>query len=145
LCSDATACNTTPIGQLRKNAGRYEFSCPEYGLIVRGIYLEWVLEAAAEVIAKTEQLKANGRIEEMLILAEFGETDGASEADVESARYAAKNRFGAVPQCIVSMGDNDYRWIQRDGRPDSDSSHVERLLDHSLTRKPGEWLIDEPS
>lgn len=131
-----------PIGSVSFADGRFEFRCPEHDLVVRGRYLEWVLEAAAEVIARTEQIRSEGDIEEMKMLAEFGQ--GPSQASIDAARFEARQRFGAVPQCVVSMGADDYRWIQRDARKDNRHPCTDRIVDQSLTRQRGEWLQDEP-
>lgn len=118
------------LGTLRKSAGRYEFSFPELGLIVRGAYAEWVLEAAGEIIAEAEKLTEGGKVEELEMLVEFGEAD---EMDVDSAKFDFKARFEAVPQCVVTMGDLDYRWMSKDGREEGQTS-VTRVIDMSATR-----------
>ena len=120
-----------------------EFHCPEYDLVIRGRYLEWVLEAAAEVIGRTEQIKAESGIEEMKLLSEFdGETTLTS---IDAATFEARQRFRSLPQCIVSMGNDDYRWVHQEGREDK-TSHpcTNRIIDQSMTRERGEWLQDEP-
>jgi len=61
------------IGTIRKAGPSYELHYPEHGLIVRGQYVEWVLEAAAEIIAQTEKLRNEGDLDELKTLAEFGE------------------------------------------------------------------------
>lgn len=128
------------LGYLRKVAGRFEFSYPDCDLVVRGPYAEWVLEAAAEIIARTEKLRAEGSTEELKMLAEFGEPN--SDMELDAQRFQAKSRFEAVPQCIISMGENDYRWVQRDGRSSPDHVYVERIVDMSLTRGKN-WLANE--
>lgn len=129
------------IGGLRRVAGRYEFSCPEYDLIVRGHYIEWVLEAAAEMIRRTDQMGIDGKIEELTMLAEFD--DSVSSVDIDKAKYEARARFETLPQCVVCMGDNDYRWVHPQARKDAGPSYLQRLHDHSLTQEPGSWLVDE--
>jgi hypothetical protein len=121
------------IGFLRKNGPSFEFHYPEHALIVRGSYIEWVLEAAAEIISQTEKLKADGHLEELKALAEFGEAD---EVEIDSALYDANARFEVVPQCLVSMGSMDYRWISAVGRrtdPEPEQP-MQRIHDMSRTR-----------
>ena len=122
------------IGYLRERDGRYEFQYDPLNLTIRGHYAEWVLEAAAEVIAETEKLQSDGQIDELMTLCEFGE---ANEMELDSAKFDAKARFEIVPQCIVTMGTLDYKWKSRPGReaPESGSHQtIERLQDMSLTR-----------
>lgn len=120
------------IGFLRKSDERYEFHYPELGLIVRGSYAEWVLEAAGEIIARSEKLRAEGHIDELETLAEFGEAD---EISVESAKFDATARFEAMPQCVVCMGTMDYQWISKDGRAEGeDHLGLRRIHDTSRTR-----------
>ncbi len=121
------------LGSLRKQGDTYEFHYPAHGLIVRGNFAEWVLEAAAEIIAQTEKLTTDGQIEELKALAEFGEAD---EMEIDSAVYDAGARFEAVPQCTVSMGPMDYRWISPVGRRNGDDAEpvIARIHDMSRTR-----------
>lgn len=126
------------LGHLRKTGDRYEFVYPELGLIIRGAFAEWVLEAAADVIADSDRLTENGKLEEMEMLVEFGEAD---PIDVDGAKFALKARFEAIPQCIVSMGSMDYRWVSQEGRQDGEQS-VTRLIDQSLTRN-NSFLVNE--
>jgi len=123
----------TDFGQLRKGENGFEFHYPEHGLIVRGPYAEWVLEAAAEIIAQTEKLRSDGQIEELKTLAEFGEAD---EMEVDSASFDANARFETVPQCTVSMGSMDYRWMSAAGRTDdmTPDEPIKRIHDMSKTR-----------
>ncbi len=120
------------VGSLTQSSGRFEFTLPELNLMVRGPYAEWVLEAAAEIIHQSEKLKSEGRVEELEMLKEFGE-DGA-EIELDSAKYENLARFEAVPQCLVSMGDTDYRWVSKDGRKEGENAYVQRVHDMSLTR-----------
>jgi hypothetical protein len=133
--------DSAPLATLRKIGSRYELSYPDYDLVVRGPFMEWVLEAAAEIIARTEKLRSDGAIEEMRMLAEMSGEDNTME--IESEKFERKARFDAVPQCLVSLGPNDYRWVQIEGRTGPDHAYVERLYDNSLTRKPGSWLADQ--
>lgn len=120
------------IGYLRRNADKFEFHFPELGLIVRGPYVEWVLEAAGEVIAQTERMKTEGQLDELKVLTEFGE---AEDIDVDSAVFEAETRFEAVPQCIVSMGTLDYHWTSVVGRERSTgAAGLRRIIDMSKTR-----------
>jgi hypothetical protein len=130
------------IAHLRFIAGRFEFVYPDFGLIVRGPYIEWVLEAAAEIIARTEKLRAEGSKEELTMLAEFGEPN--SDMELDSLNFETKSRFEILPQCIVSMGAIDYRWVQKDGRTSPEHVYVERLTDMSKTRSDANWLANEP-
>ncbi|MCW2319055.1 xanthine dehydrogenase iron-sulfur cluster and FAD-binding subunit A [Rhodoblastus acidophilus] len=130
-----------PLAQLRLIAGRYEFVYPEMELIVRGPYVEWVLEAAAEIISRTEKLRAEGSKEELTILAEMGEPN--CDMELDSLNFKTKTRFEAVPQCVVSMGCNDYRWVQKEGRDAPEHVYVERLADMSKTREGTNWLANE--
>ena len=134
--------DTELLGQLRFTSGRYEFHCPQYQLVVRGRYIEWVMEAAAEVIYRTEQLKSEGSIEEKRLLSEFDEH--VTEIDIDMAKWDHKTRFDQLPQCIVSLGSDDFRWVHPDGRKDDDRPCTQRIVDQSLTRETGSWLKDEP-
>lgn len=132
-------------GTLRRQDGRYEFTFPELGLIIRGAHAEWVLEAAAEIIAESEKLRGEGRIEELGTLAEFGE---AEAVEVDIARYEQKARFELVPQCVVSMGSMDYHWVSAAGRPaDAEGLHqkLRRLHDMSMTRHDSFLVNEDPS
>ncbi|MEM6487444.1 MAG: hypothetical protein AAF677_04110 [Pseudomonadota bacterium] len=100
-------------GTLQRRGGRYEFSFEELKLTVRGAHPEWVLTAAAEIIADTEKLRLQGKLDELSMLVEMGEAD---EMDVDDANYAVEGRFQALPQCSVVLGDTDYRWVSRQGR-----------------------------
>ncbi|MEN0087526.1 MAG: hypothetical protein AAF737_03720 [Pseudomonadota bacterium] len=130
-----------PLAVLRKVGSRYELSYPDYDLIIRGPHPDWVLEAAAEIIERTDRLSREGKIQELEMLAAFGDEDYSME--IESTRFEMKERFNVVPQCLVSMGSNDYRWVQRDGRENDEPNFVERLHDNSLMRKPHDWLADQ--
>ncbi|MEO1328932.1 MAG: hypothetical protein AAFW46_04660 [Pseudomonadota bacterium] len=126
------------LGTLKKHAGRYEFSFPELELCVRGPYAEWVLQAAAEIMAKAEKLRSEGHLDELEMLKEFGE---ASEVDVDAAQFEANARFEALPQCVVSLGSLDYRWVA--GGQEDDAAPMTRIVDMSLTRNDT-FLRDEP-
>ncbi|MEM6413388.1 MAG: hypothetical protein AAF720_01885 [Pseudomonadota bacterium] len=142
MSEEETVTEKKELAQLRMVANRFELTYPEYDLVIRGPYAEWVLEAAAEVVGRTEMLQTSGSIEELELLSEFDESLDTTEID--SLKYEAKTRFKAVPQCIVSMGENDYRWIHESGRTSNEhSGYGQRLYDHSLTREQGSWLVDE--
>ena len=116
--------------------GRYEFRHEPTGLIVRGDFSEWVLAAAAEVLAISARAEGEGRLDELATLTEFGE---ASPVEVDSARFELNARFEVVPQCTVMMGSQDYRWVAPEGRArlagDFDHGPVKRIHDMALTRR----------
>lgn len=122
------------IGQLIEADGRYEFRVEDKGLIVRGDHPEWVIRAAAEVIENTERLEAESRIDELESLVEF---EAATPIEVDAAKFATKERFETIPQCIVSMGKLDYKWAAPAGREkmkdEFDGQPVKRIHDMSLT------------
>lgn len=118
------------MGTLRKEGNRFVFSLPELEITVRGDYVEWVLEAAAEVIALAEKTRAHSQVEELETLVEFEE---ASEIDLDIAKSESQTRFEIVPQCQVSLGDGDFRWVSASGRGEGDHP-ITRLNDMSLTR-----------
>jgi hypothetical protein len=76
------------------------------------------------------------------MLAEFGEPN--SDMELDSLNFETKSRFEILPQCIVSMGAIDYRWVQKDGRTSPEHVYVERLTDMSKTRSDANWLANEP-
>lgn len=123
------------IGQLVENEGQFEFRDPGRNLTVRGEHPEWVLQAAAEVIATTQKLEAESLIDELSTMVEF---EAATEIEVDAAKYALKERFEIVPQCLVTIGKIDYKWASQEGRdqlPDKFGSQtVTRVHDMSLTR-----------
>jgi hypothetical protein len=120
------------IGQLLEADGRFEFRLDAKALIVRGDHPEWVMQAAAEILAKTESLEAESKIDELATLVEF---EAATEIEVESAKFAKAQRFEAIPQCIVSMGRLDYKWASPEGRraDEYDGHPYRRIHDMSLT------------
>lgn len=123
------------IGQLVESEGQYEFRDPGRNLTVRGEHPEWVLLAAAEVIANTQKLEAESLIDELSTMVEF---EAASEIEVDAAKYALKERFEIVPQCLVTIGRIDYKWASQEGRQKLQdqfgSQTVTRVHDMSLTR-----------
>ena len=120
------------LGFLKKQGATYEFYYPEHHLVVRGAYVEWVLEAAAELIAQTERMRADGQLEELKVLEEMGE---AEPIELEAAAFDTDQRFEVVPQCVVTMGALDYRWVAPEGRDPNDTSFpVKRVHDMSKTR-----------
>ena len=127
------------IGALQREGKRYIFTYPALDLVVRGAYAEWVLEAATEIIAEAEQHAKAGEIDELEALIEFEE---ASEIDLDIAKSENKSRFETMPQCVVTMGEGDFRWISRDGRAAEDKP-INRLIDMSKTRNDS-FLTNEP-
>lgn len=123
------------IGQLREADGQYEFRDPSRNLIVRGEHPEWVLQAAAEVIGNTAKLEAESVVEELTAMLEF---EAADPIELDSAKYALKERFELIPQCIVSLGKMDYKWAAAEGRAkkpeEFGSQPLKRVHDMSLTR-----------
>ncbi|MEM7520405.1 MAG: hypothetical protein AAF307_05145 [Pseudomonadota bacterium] len=123
------------IGQLSEADGRYEFRLPEMSLVVRGDHPEWVMHAASEIVASVTKNEVDGKIDELETLVEF---DEASDMDVAAAKYAKKERFEIMPQCIVSMGRIDYRWVAPQGREklngSFDGQPYTRISDMSLTQ-----------
>jgi hypothetical protein len=121
------------IAYLAKDGRRFELNFPEYALTVRGPYVEWVLEAAAEIISKFERTKAESSVEEMQMMKDFD--DGVTtEVDIQAARYERETRFETIPQCVVTMNEMDYRWVSKEGRKGDEISPMQRLHDLSLTR-----------
>lgn len=124
------------IGRLIKADGRYEFSFDELNLVVRGAHAEWVLEAAIEIIKETALAEIEGKANEIEALMEFGEAD---EMDLDILKHDQQARFEIMPQCLVSMGNMDYRWIApegraKDGQAPNTRQVMERLVDQSLSR-----------
>ncbi|WP_342070908.1 hypothetical protein [Yoonia algicola] len=123
------------IGRLSESDGQYEFREPSRNLIVRGEHPEWVLLAAAEVIANTAKLEAESVIEELNAMVEF---EAVEEIEVDSAKYALKERFDLIPQCIVTVGKMDYKWAAPEGRAKKHEEFgdqaLKRVHDMSLTR-----------
>ncbi len=132
------------IGQLREVDGQFEYRDQSRNLIVRGEHPEWVLHAAAEVISNTAEMEAQSLVEEMTAMLEF---DAAEEIELDSAKFAMKQRFEMVPQCIVSLGTIDYKWAAKEGRQQKPDEFGERALkrvhDMSLT-KTDSFLKNEP-
>ncbi len=123
------------IGQLREVDGQFEYRDQSRNLIVRGEHPEWVLHAAAEVISNTAELEAQSLVEEMSAMLEF---DAAEPIELDSAKFAMKQRFEMIPQCIVSLGTIDYRWAAAEGRKQKPDEFGDRALkrvhDMSLTK-----------
>ncbi|PJI91444.1 hypothetical protein BC777_0272 [Yoonia maricola] len=123
------------IGRLSESDGQYEFREPARSLIIRGEHPEWVLLAAAEVIGNTAKLEAESVIEELNAMVEF---EAVEEIEVDSAKYAMKERFDLIPQCIVTVGKMDYKWAAPEGRAKKQEEFgnqaLKRVHDMSLTR-----------
>jgi hypothetical protein len=132
------------LGQLCEVEGRYEFRYGDLNLIVRGDHPEWVLQAACEVLAKTARLETESKIDELTSLVEF---EAANEIEVDAAKYALRERFEIIPQCIVSMGRMDYRWAAEEARrkldPEFGTQPIKRIHDMSLTMNDS-FLANEP-
>jgi len=132
------------IGQLSESDGQYEYRDQARGLIIRGEHPEWVLQAAAEVITNTARLEAESVVEELTAMLEF---EAAEPIEVDSAKYALKERFELVPQCIVSLGKMDYKWAAAEGRAQKPEEFgtqaLERVHDMSMTRSDT-FLQNEP-
>ncbi len=122
------------LAYIVRSGQRLELVYPEYGLRLRAPYAEWLFEAGAEIIRRIERTKSQGAIDELEMMAEFGEEDGAA-VDVDVLKYASGSRFDTVPQCLVTLGDSDYRWVAKEAR-DSDRNVIgERLHDTLMTRQ----------
>lgn len=132
------------IGQLREADGQFEFRDPSRNLIVRGEHPEWVLQAAAEVIGNTAKLEAESIVDELTAMLEF---EAAEPIEIDSAKYAMKERFDHVPQCIVSLGKMDYRWAAAEGRAQKPEEFgdkaLKRVHDMSLTKSSVSFLDNE--
>jgi hypothetical protein len=120
-----------PIAKLFKDGARYALHYPDYDIWIRGPYVEWVLQAGAEMIARIEKLKVEGSIDELELTREFQDPDSV-DTQIDSLRYAQNKRFEVIPQCMVTMHGTDYRWVAR--QDSSAQGSMERLLDASLTR-----------
>jgi hypothetical protein len=124
------------IGQMYESDGRYEFRLDEKALIVRGEHPEWVLQAAGEVLSKTAELEAESLVSELESLVEF---EAATEVEVDTAKFQMKERFGTLPQCIVSLGKFDYKWAAPEARAklsdQFDGNPIARIHDISLRLK----------
>ncbi|MEM6694547.1 MAG: hypothetical protein AAF626_07785 [Pseudomonadota bacterium] len=132
------------VGQLTEVDGRYEFRLPKYSLLIRGDHPEWVMQAASEVVATVAKNESDGRIDELETLFEFEE---ASEIELSAAKFAVKERFEVIPQCLVSMGRVDYKWVAPLGREklqdEFDGMPYKRIADMSL-RKHDSFLENDP-
>ena len=132
------------IGKLTEEDGRIEFRCQRSGLVVRGDYVEWVLAAAAEMLGDIARHEMDGRLAEVETLAEFGE---CSPTEVDSVKWQHKARFEIVPQCSVSMGKTEYRWVAPDATDvregEFDGHPLKRVHNMALTRNDS-FLENEP-
>lgn len=132
------------VGYLKEVAGRFEFRHEASDLVVRGDFAEWVLAAAAEIMSSAAKVEVESKLDELTTLSEFGE---ASPIEVDSARYAMKARFEVMPQCTVTMGRHDYRWVAPEARErlagEFDHGPVKRIHDMALTRNDT-FLENEP-
>ena len=121
------------LAYLTRSDNRLELVYPEYGLRLRAAYAEWLFEAASEIIRRLEHTKTQGSIDELEMLQEFGEDESAG-VNMDILKYESGTRFGTVPQCLVTLGDADYRWVAREARPIDQNSIGERLHDTLMTR-----------
>jgi hypothetical protein len=124
------------LAYLSRSDNRLELVYPEYGLRLRAAYAEWLFEAAAEIIRRIERTKTQGAIDELEMLSEFGE-DEAGGVNMDILKYESGTRFETVPQCLVTLGDADYRWVSREARPADHNGIGERLHDTLMTRAAG--------
>ena len=124
------------LAYLVRSDQRLELVYPEYGLRLRAPYAEWLFEAASEIIRRIERTKTQGAIDEQEMLAEFGDDEGGT-ISVDVLKYESGSRFDTVPQCLVTLGDNDYRWVAKEVRNPDANAIGERLHDTLMTR-PGE-------
>ena len=132
------------IGHLSESDGQFEYRDPSRGLIVRGEHPEWVLQAAAEVIGNTARLEAESVVDELTAMLEF---EAVEAIELDSAKYALKERFELIPQCIVSLGKLDYHWAAAEGRAKKPEEFggqtLKRVHDMSMTRSDS-FLENEP-
>lgn len=133
------------IGRLSLADGQYEFRDASRNLIVRGGHPEWVLQAAAEVIANTARLEAESLIEELTAMREF---EAVEPIEVDAAKFSLKERFEMIPQCIVSLGTMDYKWAASEGRAikaEEFGNHPLRRIHDMALKRPGyPFLANEP-
>jgi len=103
-----------------------------------------VLLAAAEVISNTARLEAESLVEELSAMLEF---EAAEPIEVDSAKFALKERFELIPQCIVSLGTMDYKWAASEGRAQKPEEFgkqaLKRAHDMSMTRS-NSFLKNDP-
>ena len=132
------------IGKLTEENGRLEFRCERTGLVVRGDYAEWVLAAAAEMLGTMAKKDLEGEIEEAETMVEFGEM---TEIQLSSAKWNHKARFEIVPQCTITMGGTEYRWVAPEAAElraeEFDGHPVKRIHNMALTRSDS-FLKNEP-
>lgn len=123
------------VAYLVKHETRFELVYPAYNLALRGPYAEWLFQAAAEVIRRIDSIKAEGALDELEMLAGFGDMEDAP-VQMDSLRYESGTRFETVPQCLVTVGDTDYRWVAPEARNPGVNGFGERIHDMLLTRGP---------
>jgi len=108
------------IGFLNRTDDGFAFRYDELNLTIRGAHAEWVLEAASELIRDATRLEAECRLEDLTVLVENGD---AKTESMDEDRQAFASRFERVPQCVVTMGTLDYRWVSNvAGSPRKDQS-----------------------
>lgn len=130
------------LAQVCKLDGRFELVYPEYGIRVRAPYAEWVFEAAADVIRRIEKTKSEGDIDELQLMQEIGEGGDEMAVQIDAIKYENNTRFEVVPQCVVSLGDTDYRWVSRNQNTDEQHSFGDRIHNMAMTRN-NSFLVDE--
>jgi len=123
------------VAYISKVDAKLELVYPEYGLRLRAPYAEWLFEAAAEIIRRIESTKTQGALDELEMLAEFGEGEDSS-IQVDSLKFESGTRFETVPQCLVTLGETDYRWVGKDARGPGFNGIGDRIHDTLLTRAP---------
>lgn len=87
--------------------GQYEFRDASRGLIIRGTHPEWVLQAAAEIMATYARLASESLVDELTALYGLG---AAKAADLAAAKAENRRRFAIRPRCSVSLGSVEYFW-----------------------------------
>jgi hypothetical protein len=132
-----------PVAQLYKVDGRYELVYPDHGLCIRANHAEWALEAAGEIIARMERLRASGELEELEMMQAF-EEDPDLPFKITALKFSNNSRFDTVPQCVVTLGETDYRWVAQDGRKEANGQIMERVIDSSL-RRPNQTFDVSPN
>ena len=125
--------NPETIGTLVRTEQRYELRYPELGLKIQGPYVEWVFEAAAEIVHKLERLRLESSIEELELMREFGDENEIS-ISIDCKKFELGSRFDVVPQCLISLGPSDYRWVSSASQAPKSARIGDRLHDVSMTR-----------
>ncbi|MEM7621050.1 MAG: hypothetical protein AAF228_11420 [Pseudomonadota bacterium] len=130
------------LARLNKLDGRFELTYPDYGIRIRAPYAEWVFEAAADIIRRIEKTKTDGDIDELQLMQEIGEGGDEMSVQIDAIKYNKNNRFEVVPQCVVSLGDMDYRWVSRNTQAEEQTSFGDRIHNMAMTRS-NSFLVNE--